>query len=413
MSLFSRAFRSRNYRLFFAGQAVSLVGTWMQSIAQSWLVYRLTGSSALLGLIGFCNQIPVFFLAPFGGVLADRRARRSILIGTQSASMLLAFTLTALTLSGQVTTRVLFVLATLLGVVNAIDLPTRQSFVAELVSGEHQMNAIALSSSMVNAARVVGPAMAGMLVAAVGEGWCFFINGVSFLAVIAGLIAMRGLLPLQRSPAKSPLRHISEGFRFVLSNAPVRSPILLLGTVSLCGTPYIVLMPIFADRILGGGARSLGILMGSSGIGALSAALLLARRRELKGLFQRWVVPGCLAFGTAVVAFSFSRSFLLSCVLLAAAGFSMMMQMAATNTLIQAMSPDALRGRVMSVYAMMFMGVAPIGALVAGFVAERIGAPLTLALGGTICVVAGLVFQRRLSSLIPRARELVHGAAGA
>jgi MFS family permease len=408
--LFSRAFRSHNYRLFFGGQAISLIGTWMQSVAQSWLVYRLTGSTALLGLIGFCNQIPVFFLAPVGGALADQHPRRIILVGTQTASMLLAFVLAGLTLGERITTAALFALATLLGIVNAIDLPTRQSFVAELVTRDHQMNAIALSSSMVNAARVVGPALAGLVVAAVGEGWCFFINGVSFVAVIAGLIAMRGLPPREAAPRESALRHVAGGFRFVLTNPPVRAPLLLLGTVGLFGTAYIVLMPVFADRILGGGARSLGILMGSAGTGALMAALLLARRQELKGLLRRWVVPGCVIFGGAVVAFAWSRSFPLSCALLIAAGFAMMMQMAATNTLVQAMSPNVLRGRVMAVYAMMFMGVAPIGSLVAGLVAERVGAPLTLTLGGAVCVLAGLGLRRRLPSLIPRARELVRSA---
>jgi MFS family permease len=411
---FTRAFSSRNYRLFFGGQAISLIGTWMQSVAQSWLVYRLTGSTALLGLVGFCNQIPVFFLAPLGGALADRLHRRNILVATQTASMLLAFVLAGLTLTGHIGTAAVFVLATLLGIVNAVDLPTRQSFVAELVTREHQMNAIALSSSMVNAARIVGPALAGLLVAAVGEGWCFFINGVSFIAVIASLLSMHALPETSLGrPLQAPLQHVVEGFRFVLGNAPIRAPILLLGIAGLFGTPYIVLMPVFADRILGGGARSLGILMGSAGVGALAAALLLARRRELKGLLRRWVVPGCIVFGLAIMAFAWSRSFILSAVFLAIAGFAMMMQMASTNTLIQAMSPDALRGRVMAVYAMMFMGISPIGALAAGFVAEHTGAPLTLTLGGAVCVVAALAFRQRLPTLIPGARELVRGAAEA
>ncbi|MBX3207883.1 MAG: MFS transporter [Labilithrix sp.] len=413
LTFFSRALQSRNYRLFFGGQVVSLVGTWMQSVAESWLVYRLTGSAALLGLIGFCNQIPVFFLAPVGGALADRRPRRSILVATQTSAMTLAFVLAALTLTHRITVVHLFVLATLLGVVNAIDHPTRQSFVVELVDKENQMNAIALNSSIMNAARVIGPALAGLLVAAVGEGWCFFLNGLSFVAVIGGLLAMRALPPPPPRPEQSPLGHVVEGFRFVLGNAPIRASMLLLGTASLCGTPYLVLMPIFAERILGGGARTLGILMGASGIGALTSALLLARRRQLKGLLRRWIVPGSVCFGGALIAFAWSRSFPLSCVLLVATGASMMMQMAATNTLIQAMSPDALRGRVMAVYAMMFMGVAPIGALVAGLVATKIGAPATLTLGGIACTLAGLGFRRSLPDLIPKARELVRGAAEA
>ncbi|MBX3260624.1 MAG: MFS transporter [Labilithrix sp.] len=412
-TFFSRALRSPNYRLFFGGQVVSLIGTWMQSVAESWLVYRLTGSAALLGLIGFCNQIPVFFLASVGGVLADRHPRRSILVATQSSAMVLAFILAALTLSGRIAVGHLFVLATLLGVVNAIDHPTRQSFVVELVDEEHQMNAIALNSSIMNAARVVGPALAGLLVAAVGEGLCFFLNGVSFIAVIGGLLAMRALPPPPPRPAQSPLRHVVEGFRFVLGNAPVRASMLLLATVSLCGTPYIVLMPIFADRVLGGGAGTLGLLMGASGMGALTSALLLARRRRLQGLLRRWIVPGSVSFGTALIAFSWSRSFPLSCVLLVATGASMMMQIAATNTLIQAMSPNALRGRVMAVYAMMFLGVAPIGALAAGALAAKIGAPATLTAGGAVCLLAGLGFWRKLPDLTAKARALVLGAAEA
>lgn len=407
---FSGALRSRNYRLFFTGQAISLVGTWMQQVAQSWLVYRLTGSTSLLGLISFTSQIPVFFLAPIGGALADRHPRRTILVGTQTASMVLAFVLAALTLGDRITTGSIFVLAMLLGVVNAIDLPTRQSFVVELVSRDYQMNAIALSSSIVNSARIVGPALAGFLVAAIGEGWCFFVNGVSFLAVIGGLVAMRELPARAGPPRESPLRHAAEGFRFVLSNAPIRAPLLLLGTAGVFGAPYVVLMPVFADRILGGGARSLGVLMGCSGVGALTAALLLARRRDLRGLLRRWVMPGCVIFGASVLAFSWSRSFFLSCALLTTAGFALMMQMTATNTLIQAMSPNALRGRVMAVYAMMFMGVSPIGALLAGLVAAHLGAPVTLAIGGIVCVAAGLGFRRRLPALLPRARELVRGA---
>ncbi|MBN9166816.1 MAG: MFS transporter [Myxococcales bacterium 68-20] len=411
MRSLARAFASRNYRLFFGGQVVSLIGTWMQSVAQAWLVYRLTGSVALLGLIGFCNQIPIFFLAPVGGALADRLPRRKILVGTQVASMLLAFILAGLTLDELVTTVELLVLATLLGAVNAIDLPTRQAFVIELVGSENQMNAIALNSSVVNAARVLGPALAGLLVAVIGEGWCFFLNGVSFLGVIAGLLAMRGLPAPPERPAQSPLRHVAEGFRFVLTRAPLRVLILLLGTVSLCGMPYVVLMPVFADHVLGGGAREFGILMASAGFGALSAALTLANRRELKGLLARWTMPGSVGFGAALIAFSWSRNILLSCVLLCLAGFTMMMQTASTNTLLQAMSPNALRGRTMAVYAMMFMGLAPVGSLIAGLVAERIGVPATLTAGGAICMAAGLAFRLRLPSLVPKTHELVRLAA--
>ncbi len=412
MAAFVRAFRSRNYRLFFAGQLVSLVGTWMQSVAQSWLVYRLTGSTALLGAIGFCNQIPVFFLATVGGTVADRLPRRSILIGTQCSAMLLAFVLAGLTLSGRVALPHLLVLATLLGVVNAFDLPTRQAFVSELVRREDLMNAIALNSSMVNGARIVGPAVAGLVVAAIGEGWCFFANGWSFVAVIAGLLFMKNLaLPPART-RRSPLREITEGFRFVIDHAPVRALLLLLGTTSLLGLPYTVLMPVYADRILGGGARTLGVLMGSTGIGALAGALMLARRRELRGL-GRWVLCGSIGFGLSLVLFAWSRHFALSCVLLALTGFAMMAQMASSNTLVQSMTPDALRGRVMALYSMMFIGMTPIGALVAGAVAERLGVPATITIGGCVCMLAGVSFGVRLPRLRADARELIPAAAEA
>lgn len=413
MRRLGRAFASRNYRLFFSGQVVSLVGTWMQAVAQSWLVYRLSGSTAMLGLVGFCNQIPVFFLAPVGGALADRMPRRMLLVGTQTAAMLLALVLGALTLGRVVRTEHVLVLSTLLGVVNAIDMPTRQSFVVELVGSEHQMNAIALNSSMVTAARVVGPALAGIVVAAVGEGWCFVLNGASFVGVIAGLLAMRELPAPPVRPAQSAVAHFAEGFRFVLANAPIRAPMLLLGAASLFGMPYIVLMPVFADRILGGGARILGVLMAASGAGALIAALLLARRSGLHGLLRRWVAPGAVGFGAALVAFAWSRSLALSCVLVAFAGLAMMMQTSATNTLIQAMTPNALRGRVMAFYSMMFLGVAPLGALAAGVVAEHAGVSLTLSLGGGICIATGLAFRLRVPRLVPRARDLIRGTRAA
>lgn len=405
-----RAFRSPNYRLFFGGQLVSLIGTWMQSVAQAWLVYRLTGSTALLGLVAFCNQIPVLFLASVGGMLADRFPRRRLLVITQVSAMTLAFALAALTLAGHVTLGHVLVLASLLGIVNAIDLPTRQAFVSELVGKQDLLNAIALNSSMVNGARIVGPAIAGVVVAAIGEGWCFFANGVSFVAVISGLLAMRGFAPRPARQRSSALAETAEGFRFVARNPPVLAVLLLLGAVSLLGMPYAVLMPVFANEILGGGARTLGLLMGSSGIGALAAALALAQRRELKGL-GRWVMLGSLGFGAALIAFAWSRTFALSAALLAFAGFAMMIQMAGSNTLVQTMTPDALRGRVMAVYSMMFMGMAPLGALAAGAAAGLIGPAATVAAGGAICMVAGVAFGVRLPSLRAGARELIRGAA--
>src|SRR5580700_10414816 len=282
-----RALRHRNFQLFFSGQLISLIGTWMQSVAQSWLVYRLTGSALLLGSVGFASQIPVFLFAPLGGIAADRFNRRQIVISTQVASMVLAFILAALTLFHKVQVWHVFVLASLLGVVNAFDIPGRQSFLVEMVGKDDLMNAIALNSSMFNGARVIGPAVAGILVAKIGEGWCFFANAVSYSAVIIGLLMMRVHSPVRAAMA-SPFEHMMEGFRFVERTAPIKALLLLLGMVSLVGMPYVVLMPIFADQILHGGARGLGILMGATGVGALLGALTLAFREGVKGL-GRWV----------------------------------------------------------------------------------------------------------------------------
>jgi MFS family permease len=293
-----RALRHRNFQLFFSGQLISLIGTWMQSVAQSWLVYRLTGSALLLGSVGFASQVPVFLFAPLGGIAADRYNRRYIVIGTQVASMLLAFILAALTLWHRVQVWHVFVLASLLGVVNAFDIPGRQSFLVDMVGKQDLMNAIALNSSMFNGARVIGPAIAGILVAKIGEGWCFFANAVSYIAVIIGLLMMRVESPA-RTSMPSPFEHMMEGFRFVNRTAPIRALLLLLGLVSLVGMPYVVLMPIFADKILHGGAQGLGILMGSTGVGALLGALTLAFREGVKGL-GRWVALCCAGFGASL-----------------------------------------------------------------------------------------------------------------
>jgi MFS family permease len=401
-----RALRHRNYQLFFFGQLISLTGTWMQSVAQSWLIYRLTGSAVLLGLVGFASQIPVFLLAPVGGAVADRYRRHRILVTTQTIAMILAFVLAGLTLSGRIEEWHIFALASLLGINNAFDIPARQAFVADMVGREELLNAIALNSSMVNGARVVGPAVAGILVAAVGEGWCFFANAVSYVAVLAGLLMMK-LTIVRREPARmSAFASIVEGFRFVTHTGPVRALLLLLGLISLMGMPYAVLMPIFADQILHGGASGLGLLMGASGVGALAGALSLAARNGLRGL-GRWVALSSAGFGASVILFSMSRSFWLSAALLLPVGFSMMIEMASSNTLIQAMVPDALRGRVMAVYSMMFMGMAPIGALLAGALAQKLGAPNTVALGGAVCILGALVFGLRLPALRAEAREII------
>jgi MFS family permease len=402
-----RALRSRNYRLFVGGQLVSLIGTWMQMVAQSWLIYRLTGSAVLLGVAGFASQIPVFVLAPLGGVIADRLDRRKVLVAAQSAMMVLALALAALTLSGVVRVWQIFTLAALLGVANAFDIPARQSFVVQMVGREDLPNAIALNSSMVNGARLVGPAVAGLVVAAVGEGWCFLINGLSYAGVISALLLMR--IPSGRDLTRATVSawdSVVEGFSFSWQTRPVRALLLLLGLVSLMGMPYSVLMPIFADRVLRGGPYAYGLLMSSAGLGALAGSGLLTVRRDLRGL-GRWIAISASGFGASLIAFSLSRSLWLSAVLLVPAGCFMMLEMAASNTLIQAMVPDRLRGRVMAVYSMMFMGMAPLGALMAGSLAEPIGAPATVALGGAVCVVGGIVFGTRLPALRGPARELI------
>jgi MFS family permease len=399
LSAVGRAFRYRNYRLFFAGQLVSLIGTWTQSVGQTWLVYRLTGSALLLGTVTFCQQAPVFLFATVGGSVADRLPRRSVLVATQSAAMTLALVLATLTLSGVVKVGHVLVLASLLGVVNAFDIPTRQSFVVEMVGRDDRMNAIALNSSMVNGARIIGPAIAGFAVQAFGEGWCFLMNGVSFTAVIAGLLAMRDLPPSlgRGGPAESALKRIEEGFRFVAGARHVRELLILFGIAALAGMPYSTLMPLFASNVLHGDARTLGFLMGSAGVGALMGTLGLAARQRLRGT-DRLVSAACGVFGTMLVLFALSKTLWLSMVLLVPMGCAMMIQMSATNTLVQTMTPDALRGRVMAIWAMIFMGFAPFGALLAGWLATVIGPSHTLALGGSVCVAAAAIdftFRRK------------------
>jgi MFS family permease len=421
-----RALKHRNFQLFFSGQLISLVGTWMQTVAQSWLVYRITKSSLLLGSVGFASQIPVFLLAPIGGMVADRVNRHRIVIATQAAAMILALILATLTLANIVTVPEIFVLAALLGVVNAFDIPGRQSFLVDMVGKEDLMNAIALNSSMFNGARVIGPAIAGILVAKIGEGWCFFANGVSYIAVIIGLMMMK-IECARRSKSDSPLADIIEGFRWASRTGPIRMLLLLLGLVSLVGMPYTVLMPVFADRILHGGgaglaaflhakepgAVRLGVLMGATGVGALLGALTLALRSGIRGL-GRLIMLTCGGFGVSLIAFAASRNFWLSTMLLIPVGFCIMLQMACSNTLIQSMVPDALRGRLMAVYSMMFMGMAPFGALLGGALADRLGAPFTVAAGAVACIVGAILFGRKLPVFRGEARQLIiaQGVAG-
>ena len=403
--------RHRNFQLFFGGQLVSLIGTWMQTVAQSWLVYRLTDSAVLLGFVGFASQIPVFPLAPIGGIVADRFPKRRVVVATQSSSMVLAFLLAWLTLSGRVRVWEIILLATLLGVVNAFDIPARQSFFAEMVGKEDLQSAIGLNSTIFNGARVIGPAIAGILVARFGEGRCFLFNGISFVAVIVALLAMRVHDRAGAVTGRPALQDALEGFRYALGSPTVLALLLLIALVSVVGVPYTVLMPIFADRILHGGARALGLLMGSTGVGAILGALTLTMWRGLRGL-GRVVAAAAGGFGATLILFSLSRTFWLSLLMLMPVGYCIMLQSSATNTLLQSMAPDHLRGRVMSLYSMMFMGMVPFGALGAGFTAARLGAPYTVALGGATCMLGAALFARRLPQLRADAVQMLR-ASGA
>lgn len=395
----ARALSSRNYRLFFAGQGTSLIGTWITRIATSWLVYRLTGSDLLLGLVGFAGQIPTLILAPFTGVLVDRWDRHRILVVTQIASMLQSAALAALTFAGIITVTDILLLQALQGIINAFDTPARQAFVVQMVERREDLpNAIALNSSMVNASRVIGPSIGGALIAAFGEGWCFTVDAVSYLAVIASLLAMHVVRSTQRRQHAPILEDLSAGFRYVTGFAPMRTALVLLALVSIMGMPYTVLMPAIAADVLHGGAHTLGFLMAAVGVGALAGALYLASRHTVLGLGRAMAIATAV-FGAGLVAFSFSRLVWLSIVLLFVVGAGFMVETASTNTVIQTISEERMRGRVMSFYAMAFMGTAPIGSLFAGVVAEHYGAPMTVRLGGIACLLAALWFALKLPAL--------------
>jgi MFS family permease len=398
-----RALRSRNYRLYFAGQGLSLIGTWIQNIALAWLVYTMTRSAFLLGVVGFSAQIATFLLSPFAGVFVDRFNRHRVVITTQSVFLLQALALGLLVLGGGISIPLILALSTVLGIVNAFDMPARQSFVVEMIEDRADLpNAIALNSSMFNSARLVGPAVAGLLIAAVGEGVCFLINAASYLAVIIALAAMR-ISPRPRASQRREVWHeLREGFAYTFGFLPTRAIIMLLATVSLAAMPYATLLPIFAGKVLHGNASTMGFLYAATGVGALSGAIILASRRTVLGL-GRWIPLAAGGFGSALIAFSFSRALVLSMLLLACAGFGMIAHMAASNTILQTLVDDERRGRVMSFYIMGFVGMAPFGSLLAGAIASRIGAPHTVALGGAVCVLGALAFAR----FLPAIRRLV------
>ena len=393
-----RALQHRNYRLFYAGQSISLIGTWMQRIAMSWLVYRLTGSTFLLGVVGFASQIPTFLLAPFTGVLVDRYNRHRILIITQTLAMIQALILALLILTEAISIAHIIFLSICLGLVNAFDMPGRQSFLVDMVEKREDLgNAVALNSSMVNAARLLGPSIAGMLIAAVGEGMCFLLNSISYVAVIAALYAMKITPRLTIPKRTNMLMELREGFAYAFDSIPIRSVLMLLGLVSLMGMPYSALMPVFAERILGGGPHTLGFLMGASGLGALSGAMYLAARQSVLGL-EKVITLAAMLFGAGLIAFALSRVLWLSLSLMVLTGFGMMVQMASSNTVLQTRVDDDKRGRVMSLYTMAFMGTVPFGSLFAGSVASRIGAPNTLMIGGIVCILGAGLFSRQLAS---------------
>lgn len=394
-----RALRSRNYRLFFTGQTVSLIGTWMTQIATSWLVYRLTGSALLLGIVGFAARIPTFVLGPVVGVWVDRWSRHRTLVVTQILSMVQSFALAGLALAGIITIRNVIWLSLAQGLINAFDMPARQAFVIQMVEDREDLaNAIALNSSMVNAARLLGPSIAGVIIAASNEGYCFLIDGFSYLAVIASLLAMTVAATQQTQSDKKILHQLKAGWSYVTHFVPIRSILLLLALVSLVGMQYSVLMAIFAAQVLHGGAHTLGFLMGASGVGALIGAMFLATRKTVLGL-ERMVPLAVAAFGTGLIALGLSRFLLLSLTLMLCIGCAMMVQMAASNTILQTIVQDDKRGRVMGFYSMAFLGMAPFGSLMAGALANRLGAPRTVMISGTICIAGAGWFASHLTSI--------------
>jgi len=394
-----RSFQYRNYRLFFSGQSISLIGTWIQRIATPWLVYHLTGSVFLLGVVGFAGQIPTFLIAPLAGVLTDRWNRYHILIGTQILAMVQALILASLFFTETIEVWQIILLSMFLGCVNAFDVPARQSFVIEMVEKKEDLgNAIALNSSMVNGARLLGPSLAGLLIAFTGEGICFLINGLSYIFVIWSLLLMKVSPGIKKDHGKAVLTEFKEGFLYTFSFLPIKYTILLLALVSLMGMPYTVLMPVFAKEILHGGPHTFGFLIGASGLGALTGALYLASRKNAIGLHK--IIPlAAILFGSGLILFSFSRFFVLSLFLMVITGLGMMLQMASSNTMLQTIADNDKRGRVMSFYTMAFMGTAPFGSLLAGGAAKIIGVPNTILFGGITIIAGAFIFMRKLPEI--------------
>jgi len=393
-----RSLKYRNYRLFFYGQSISLIGTWMQRVAMSWLVYRLSNSAVILGIVAFSGQIPTFLLTPFGGVAADRYNRRRLLMATQILATIQAVILATLVLTGVIAVWHLIILSIALGIINAFDMPTHQSFVVQMIDNREDLgNAIALNSSMVNVARLLGPSIAGLLIATVGEGLCFTINAASYLVVITTLAIMS--VTQQKNTSKATVwQQLKGGFSYALGFAPVKYLIAFLALLSLAGMPYVVLMPIFASDILHGGSRTFGFLMAASGVGALAGAIYLARRKTVLGLGKVIVISSSL-FGVGLIGFSLSTVTWLSMLCMLFAGLGMILLLASSNTILQTLVEDDMRGRVMSLYAMAFVGSVPFGSLIAGYLASRIGAAHTLMIGGACCLFGSFLFSRKLPAL--------------
>jgi MFS family permease len=390
------ALRHRNFRLFFGGQTISLVGTWMTRIATAWLVFRLTHNALLLGTVSFAGQIPTFLVAPLAGVLVDRLDRRQVLLWTQTLAMLQSLLLAALALSHRITIKEILALSVFQGFINAFDMPGRQSFMVQMVDDRADLsNAIAINSSMVNVARLVGPSLAGLVIAASSEGWCFLIDGISYIAVIISLLMMRVNVAAVRTKATSMFAEMREGWSYVSTFTPIRTILLLFALVSLMGMPYMVLMPVFAGNVLNGGPHTLGFLMGAAGAGALVSALSLVLRRSVRGL-TKMIPISAIVFGGSLVLFGFSHWLWLSLALMLSTGFGMLQGMTASNTIIQTLAPEDKRGRVMSYYTAAFVGMAPFGSLFAGAMAHAIGAPRTVMVTGSCCIAGGLWFWTRL-----------------
>ena len=394
-----RALRHRNFRLFFGGQSISLIGTWMTRIATSWLVFRLTGSALLLGTVSFSGQIPTFIFAPFAGVWVDRLDRRQVLVWTQALSMAQSLALAGLTLSHHITMSWVLALSVMQGIINAFDMPGRQAFMVQMVEDRRDLsNAIAINSSMVNAARLVGPSLAGMLIAVSSEGWCFLVDGISYIAVIVSLLMMQIHATAIKRKVTSTLTDMKVGLTYVSESVPVRTILLLFAIVSLMGMPFVVLMPIFAARVLHGGPHTLGFLMGAMGVGALISALALAARKSVRGLV-RMIPLAALVFGVGLIGFGLSRVFWLSMIMVMIAGMGMMQGMAGSNTIIQTLVPEDKRGRVMSYYTMAFVGMAPFGSLLAGSLANAIGAPWTVIVNGAAVIAGAAWFWTQLPAV--------------